>query len=231
MVGLEDAFERRPHQLSGGMKQRVAICRALIHDPELLLMDEPFSALDAISRDEMNVELLKIWDRYRKTVLFVTHSIREAVFLSDRVLVMGGGPRRSFAMCAALFRARAISPSASRRTSTIFASSCARKFRRRRPASEKRVRPDADPGGMKTDIAAVAADTPEPAPKRQVRGREIGPMGQVLLPVGLAVAVLVLWEIVVRVGKIPAVILPAPSKCFRRWFEPIRCSCTTPFRR
>lgn len=92
MVGLEDSFDRRPHQLSGGMKQRVAICRALIHDPELLLMDEPFSALDAISRDEMNVELLNIWDKYRKTVLFVTHSIREAVFLSDRVIVMGGRP-------------------------------------------------------------------------------------------------------------------------------------------
>jgi NitT/TauT family transport system ATP-binding protein len=92
MVGLEDSFDRRPHTLSGGMKQRVAICRALIHEPELLLMDEPFSALDAISRDEMNVELLEIWDKYRKTVLFVTHSIREAVFLSDRVLVMGGRP-------------------------------------------------------------------------------------------------------------------------------------------
>jgi NitT/TauT family transport system ATP-binding protein len=92
MVGLEDFMQMRPHQLSGGMKQRVAICRALIHDPDLLLMDEPFSALDAISRDEMNVELLDIWDKYRKTVLFVTHSIREAVYLSDRVLVMGGRP-------------------------------------------------------------------------------------------------------------------------------------------
>jgi NitT/TauT family transport system ATP-binding protein len=92
MVGLQDFFGKRPHQLSGGMKQRVAICRALVYDPQLLLMDEPFSALDAISRDEMNVALLDIWDTYRKTVLFVTHSIREAVFLSDRVLVMAGRP-------------------------------------------------------------------------------------------------------------------------------------------
>ena len=92
MVGLQDFLAKRPHQLSGGMKQRVAICRALIYDPQLLLMDEPFSALDAISRDEMNVALLDIWDTYRKTALFVTHSIREAVFLSDRVLVMAGRP-------------------------------------------------------------------------------------------------------------------------------------------
>jgi NitT/TauT family transport system ATP-binding protein len=92
MVGLQEFQGKRPHQLSGGMRQRVAICRALIYDPQLLLMDEPFSALDAISRDEMNVALLDIWETYRKTALFVTHSIREAVFLSDRVLVMAGRP-------------------------------------------------------------------------------------------------------------------------------------------
>ena len=92
MVGLTDFQDHKPSQLSGGMRQRAAICRALIHDPHLLLMDEPFSALDAITRDEMNVALLEIWESYHKTGIFITHSIREAVFLSDRVLVMTRRP-------------------------------------------------------------------------------------------------------------------------------------------
>ena len=92
MAKIEDFAGRLPRELSGGMRQRVAICRALIHDPSLLLMDEPFSALDAITRDEMGLELLRIWQINRKSVLFVTHSIREAAFLSDRVLVMGRRP-------------------------------------------------------------------------------------------------------------------------------------------
>jgi NitT/TauT family transport system ATP-binding protein len=103
LVGLAEAANKRPSQLSGGMRQRVSLCRALIADPSILLMDEPFSALDAITRDDMNVVLLELWERYRKTVLFVTHSIREAVLLSDRILVMGRSPSRILAEVAVPF--------------------------------------------------------------------------------------------------------------------------------
>ncbi|MBF0276446.1 MAG: ABC transporter ATP-binding protein [SAR324 cluster bacterium] len=94
MVGLEGFEKKFPDELSGGMQQRTAIARALIHDPKLILMDEPFGALDALTREKMNLELLRIWKESQKTILFVTHGIQEAVFLGNRVIVLTSGPAR-----------------------------------------------------------------------------------------------------------------------------------------
>jgi NitT/TauT family transport system ATP-binding protein len=94
LVGL-DGFEKRfPRELSGGMQQRVSLCRALIHNPSVLLMDEPFAALDALTREELGFELLRIWSSDKKTVIFVTHNITEAILLADRVVAMTPRPGR-----------------------------------------------------------------------------------------------------------------------------------------
>jgi NitT/TauT family transport system ATP-binding protein len=93
-TGLEQFASKMPHELSGGMQQRAAICRALVQDPDILLMDEPFGALDALTREQMCFDLLRLWTQRRKTIVFVTHSIPEAVLLSDRVVVMSPRPGR-----------------------------------------------------------------------------------------------------------------------------------------
>jgi NitT/TauT family transport system ATP-binding protein len=94
LVGLRGSEDKFPYELSGGMQQRAAIARALIHDPKLILMDEPFGALDAMTREKMNLELLQIWEKAKKTIVFVTHGITEAVFLGTRVIVLTAGPAR-----------------------------------------------------------------------------------------------------------------------------------------
>lgn len=94
MVGLPGSQDKYPYELSGGMQQRVAIARSLVHDPKLILMDEPFGALDALTREKMNLELLNIWKQSGKTIVFVTHGIAEAVFLGTRVIVLTAGPAR-----------------------------------------------------------------------------------------------------------------------------------------
>jgi NitT/TauT family transport system ATP-binding protein len=94
LVGLTGCEDNYPYELSGGMQQRAAIARALVHDPKLVLMDEPFGALDALTREKMNLELLRIWKESKKTIVFVTHGISEAVFIGSRVVVLTAGPAR-----------------------------------------------------------------------------------------------------------------------------------------
>ncbi|MDH5204922.1 MAG: ABC transporter ATP-binding protein [Hylemonella sp.] len=107
LTGLAGCEDKYPYELSGGMQQRASIARALVHDPKLVLMDEPFGALDALTREKMNLELLRVWKESGKTILFVTHGISEAVFLGTRVVVLTSGPARMATTSPSICRTRA----------------------------------------------------------------------------------------------------------------------------
>ena len=126
-VGLADFADAYPRELSGGMKMRASIARALVTEPELLLMDEPFAALDEITRFRLNNDLLALWRNLRKTVIFVTHSVFESVYLSQRIVVMTPRPGRVFAEIAIPRRIRATSVSAPRPIMPAIAGRCRRR--------------------------------------------------------------------------------------------------------
>ena len=166
------------------MRQRVAICRALLDDPDLVLMDEPFGALDAMTRDQLNVELQRIWYHRRKTVLFITHSISEAVFLSDRVAVMSRNPGRVIEVFDIdLPRPRKLSIRESA------------EFEPLRRAHSQRIHVARDPQGRVMTAAAAWQRFEKP-----------------VTVAGTLLAAFVAWELLVRVFDVPAFLLPPPSK-------------------
>ena len=196
LVGLEDAERKMPSQLSGGMRQRVAIARALALDPQVLLMDEPFGALDAITREEMSHCLLGIWQRTGKTIVLVTHSIEEAVFLSREVHVMGGAPARIIEkMPIALPQPR----NAESLTDPAFK---AAQQRLRAPFDRK---PSAE-AGMSDVIAS--ARLMRPRQSRATRRR----VPDWVLALGLMAVVTVVWEIAIRLFHVSSFVLPRAER-------------------
>ena len=155
LVGLSGYEDKYPQQLSGGMQQRAAIARAFIHDPKLILMDEPFGALDALTREQMNLEMLKIWRESGKTIIFVTHSIQEAVFLGTHCAVLTAGPARM----AEYFPIRAA-------VSARAADQDHRRVRRLCAADLRKPRPRRGPSACRANAAGTASDPANRSPRR-----------------------------------------------------------------
>ena len=223
--GFEDAL---PHQLSGGMRQRVSIARAFATDPEMLLMDEPFAALDEQTRLIMQAELLRIWEETRKTVLYVTHSIDEAIVLGDRILVMSARPGRIKDVVdvnTVFGRPRFVEQvKSSEQYGGLFGrvwGQLRNEVVTAQPANEEDVRPmsSSTPAETVPQGSLVEVGSPEAtasAPRAAIMA--VDPASSVLSPVLL----LLLWEVLARVGVIDIRFFPAPSNIFATLGEMIR---------
>ncbi|MFC7609895.1 ATP-binding cassette domain-containing protein [Teichococcus aestuarii] len=231
MVGLAGFEGKYPYQLSGGMQQRASLCRALIHDPQLLMLDEPFGALDIFTREDLWAQLQEVCLTLKPTVILVTHDLKEAVYLADRVLVMSSRPGRILAERRVPFPARAgwmtPTPPSSRPWCTSCATTSTPPARGRRPTMPH----DAGPQG---EGAPAPPRGDAPAPRRgDANARRVEAMAaaarrrrrlQGLLPWLIILGTFLLWEAAVHGFAIDAFILPAPSAIAAsmvQWWQPL----------